>query len=256
MITTVVEVALFLGGSVLAALGGMLLVRRTVPQAALERHKESAGFVYATLGVAYAVLLTFVVIAVWEQFRDAEQLTEQEATAVATLFHLADGFGADARRDVQETIVAYTRAVVDEEWTLLAAGQVSARAGSLVDHLWQHYTAMLAPERGQAEYTESLEQMGTFSALRSQRLLHSRAMLPTVIWSVLLVGGIITVAYTYLFGVSSAAAQLVMTTALTVVLASGLFLIYALDNPYRGASGVSPEAFRTALAFFTRHLGE
>ena len=59
-----------------------------------------------------------------------------------------------------------------------------------------------------------------------------------------------------MFGVSSVAAQLVMMTALTVVLASGLFLIYALDNPYRGDYGVAPEAFRTSLEFFTRQLSE
>ena len=33
-----------------------------------EKHNEVAGFIFATVGVVYAVLLAFVVIVVWEQF--------------------------------------------------------------------------------------------------------------------------------------------------------------------------------------------
>jgi H+/Cl- antiporter ClcA len=75
---TLVEMILFVGLAVLLAFAGMFLVRRSVRLSALEAHKEAAGFVYATLGVAHAVLLTFVVVAVWEQFHEAEATTDKE----------------------------------------------------------------------------------------------------------------------------------------------------------------------------------
>src|SRR2546423_692189 len=74
-----------------AALGGMLLVRRSVQLATLEAHMQYAGFVYATLGAAYAVLLSFMVVVSWNAYSEAQRTTAQEALTVATLFHLADG---------------------------------------------------------------------------------------------------------------------------------------------------------------------
>ena len=40
-------------------------MRRVVGVEVLERHNEVAGFIYAVLGVVYAVLLGFAAITVW-----------------------------------------------------------------------------------------------------------------------------------------------------------------------------------------------
>jgi hypothetical protein len=253
---TFVEVVVFVGVCVLLALGGMLLVRRSIRLTTLEAHKEIAGFVYATLGVAYAVLLTFVAVAVWEQHRAAEETANREATTVATLFHLADGFDPAVRSDIQETLVAYTRAVIDDEWPLLARGEGSVEAWNLSDHLWQHYTRMPMAQRQSREYTECLSAMRTFYELRNQRLLDSRNTIPSAIAGVLIAGGVITIAFTYLFGVRSLFSQSVMTTALAIVIGSSLFLIYALDNPFAGSLKVRPDAFEGYLQFFERRMSE
>jgi Protein of unknown function (DUF4239) len=47
-----------------------------------------AGFIYAALGVIYAVLMALVVIAVWEEFQTASETVEQEANALAEIFWL------------------------------------------------------------------------------------------------------------------------------------------------------------------------
>jgi len=48
---------------VLVAVVGLVVVQRLVPPDLREEHNNVAGFIYAVLGVAYAVLLAFVVIA-------------------------------------------------------------------------------------------------------------------------------------------------------------------------------------------------
>ena len=49
-----------------------LLVRRWVGVETLVKNNEIAGFKFATVGVIYAVLLAFSVIAVWDKFSNAE----------------------------------------------------------------------------------------------------------------------------------------------------------------------------------------
>ena len=49
--------------AVLVSLIGLALVRRMVPINELEQHTDVAGYVYAVIGVIYAVVLALVVIA-------------------------------------------------------------------------------------------------------------------------------------------------------------------------------------------------
>jgi hypothetical protein len=55
----------------LAALGGLALVQRLVPTEVRQGHNDVAGFIYAVVGVIYAVLLALMVIAVWEDYEKA-----------------------------------------------------------------------------------------------------------------------------------------------------------------------------------------
>ena len=68
-----------------AAVAGLALVQRLVSLELRQQHNDVAGFVYAVLGVVYAVLLALVVIAVWEQYQRARETVGNEANAVAEI---------------------------------------------------------------------------------------------------------------------------------------------------------------------------
>ena len=61
-----------------------------MPAQTRQQHNDVAGFIYAALGVIYAVLIALVVIAVWEEFQAASETVEQEANALAEIAWLAD----------------------------------------------------------------------------------------------------------------------------------------------------------------------
>ena len=64
-----VTIAFIVLVAVLVSLVGLALVRRMVPASRLAQHTDVAGYVYAVIGVIYAVILAFVVIAAWEEYR-------------------------------------------------------------------------------------------------------------------------------------------------------------------------------------------
>jgi hypothetical protein len=68
VLLTIVYGVLVIGGICLVALAGLELVQRLVPAVSRQPHNDVAGFIYAALGVIYAVLLALVVIAVWEEY--------------------------------------------------------------------------------------------------------------------------------------------------------------------------------------------
>ena len=49
----------------------LVIVRKVYGHSLMAKHNDVAGFIYAVIGVIYAVLLAFVVIVEWEMFRDA-----------------------------------------------------------------------------------------------------------------------------------------------------------------------------------------
>lgn len=234
----------------LAALWGMLLVRRSIAIATLEAHREAAGYVYATLGAAYAVLLSFMVVVSWTQYHDAEQTITNEALATVTLFHLADGLDDATRRDLQQALVAYTQTVVDDEWPAMARGSESGRAWELSDHLWDAYMHAPADTQARPAYTQALGQMQQFYALRGRRLLESRSALPSAVWVVLAAGAAVTVGFTYLFGVHRLLAQAVITAALTAIIAGSLYLIVDFDTLYTGPLQMDRAPLEANLTFF------
>ena len=65
------------------SIGLMLLCRRQWGSDRLALNNEVAGFKFAVVGVFFAVLLAFVVVAVWEDYRDTETAVRNEAKALA-----------------------------------------------------------------------------------------------------------------------------------------------------------------------------
>jgi len=65
-----------------------LVAQRFVPIELRKQHNNVAGFIYAVVGIAYAVLLGLVVVAAWEQYQTTWDTTEREANELAELFWL------------------------------------------------------------------------------------------------------------------------------------------------------------------------
>jgi hypothetical protein len=86
-----------------------MLVQHLVSAESRQRHNDVAGFIYAALGVIYAVLVALVVIAVWEEYQAASETVEQEANSVAEIFWLAHRLPEPEGAHLQEPVPTPTR---------------------------------------------------------------------------------------------------------------------------------------------------
>ena len=82
---------------------------------------------------------------------------------------------------------------------------------------------------------------------RALRLLEVREGLPNILWVVLVVGGVITVAFTCLFGMETHWLHMLAVVALTVIVALILYTIAVLEYPFDGEVRVGPDAFELVL---------
>ena len=226
------------------AAGGALLVRSAVGPDLLARHNDVAGFIYSVIGVVYAVLLGFTAIMVWEQFRNAQEGVEREADALADLYRDAQTFPTEVREQVALRVRAYARVVLEKEWPAMAEGESSPETQEAYEQLLRTYHEFTPKDDHQrAWYAESVRQLNVLGDSRRDRLLRVRSGLSTVIWSVLLVGGVVTIGFTFLFGTPNARAQGLMTAGLALTIGVVLLSIVALVHPFAGITRVDPQAF-------------
>jgi Protein of unknown function (DUF4239) len=256
---SIVYGALVVCGASLAAVVGLALVQRLVPATTRQEHNDVAGFIYAALGVIYAVLLALVVIATWEEFGRARVTVEAEANALAEIFWLAHRLPEPEGRELQELCRSYAEEVVNVGWPLMEQGrtpsmersQETSRAWVLIDDIratLQGYEPRTVA--GQELYAEGLDQVQRLADARRMRLVMAEEGLPTVLWVVLIVGGMVAVGFTYLFGMEDTGAHALMVASLAGVIALVLFTIAALDHPFSGSARVGPEAFELVLNRF------
>jgi Protein of unknown function (DUF4239) len=236
---------------VLAAVVGLVLVQHLVPPDRREGQNDVAGFIFAVLGVAYAVLLAFVVIAVWQDYNTAQTNVESEAHELAGVYFLASRLPEPEGTRIQDLARTYARVVVEEEWPMMEQGQTSPRADSLVRQLrWELLQFDPRTEGEQVLYELGQTQLHDALDARRSRLLEVREGIPNLLWVVLVVGGVITVSFTYLFGLKSNLAHALMVAALTLLICGILFTIGEFNNPFSGVVGIRPDAFREALHSF------
>src|SRR5208283_5834666 len=117
------------------AMCGPLIVRQCVELRRLTTNNEIAGFKFATVGVIYAVILAFAVIAVWEKFSDAEGMVTKEAGAAATLYRLAAGHEPEAAA-AKAALNNYLKLAIDRDWPLMAKGEESRDGLRALDGLY------------------------------------------------------------------------------------------------------------------------
>jgi Protein of unknown function (DUF4239) len=237
--------------AMLLAVGGLVLVQRLLPTRRRMQHNDVAGFIYAVLGVAYAVLLGLMVVAVWEEWNAANAVVDQEASELAEVFWLAHRLPQPEGPHLQELARSYARVVVNEEWPLMERGKVSPRAWTILDEIRDDIQRMNpTTDTQQVLYEQGLQQVSDLADARRERLLAAEQGVPTVLWVVLIIGGVEVVGFTYLFGLESTTVHVLMIMSLTLIIALVLFTVAALDYPFEGDIHIGPDAFEQVLGRF------
>ena len=258
MLTAVYSVLIVLV-AVLVAVGGLILVQRLVPSTLRQQHNDVAGFIYAVVGIVYAVLLALVVIAAWEEHEAAKETVDSEANELAEIFWLAHRLPETEGSQLQELARSYARVVVDEEWPLMGReGRASPRAWGLLDDMRVEVQELeVSTQADQVLYAQGLERVHDLADARRMRLVEAHEGIPALLWIVLIVGALVTVGFTYLFGLENTRAHRLMVAALAGVIALVLFTVGALEYPFSGGARVGPGAFELVLERFeTSKLSE
>ena len=210
-------------------------------------HNDLIGWQLSVLGTTYAVIIGFMLYTVWINYGAADLNADAEANALVAVYRLSDGLTPQQGPPLRALARSYGDAVVQREWIEMANGDIPNETREISKQMWQ--TVMASKSAEPAEITaedHALTELSSLAAYRRMRLVQSEARLPGVLWFVLLVGGVVTIASTCRLGAANGILHTLQVGAFTLLIALSLAAIADINRPYQGSVHISDYAFRRA----------
>ena len=211
-------------------------------------HNDLIGWQLSIVGTTYAVIVGFMLYTVWTNFGVAQLNADQEATALVNIYQLADGLPKEQRDQIKATARMYAAAVLDKDWPEMAQGYEGTLASNeLEQKMWQILMSLkfASPTEVSAQ-DHAVSELSSLADHRRIRQLQSISRLPGVLWFVLIVGGVVTIMQSCMFGSGSSFLHGLQVFAFSLLVALSLIAIADIDRPFQGAVHVKDTPFQRA----------
>jgi hypothetical protein len=230
------------------SLGGLLLFRKVMPASRFDSANTVSTTMFQLAGTLYAVLVAFVVVVVWEQFSDAEDASGHEAAAIADLLRDSAALPPQSQLGVEQALIDYTRSVVDSEFPRMRHGEHVAEQSAELIAVWENYLQVQPETRNQiAFFDHAIVRLNDMTSYRKARVSTGDSSVPVELWVLLVGGGGVVMAFTFLSGTRDRVVHLLGVGLTAALLAFVMYLIFALEHPYVGKLSVQPTAYLSVL---------
>ena len=244
-ISIVIVIALFL------TYAGFIIIRKKFSHEFLSEYHTVASYMFNSISITYGVLLAFVVYLNWFNYEKSEQNIENETAYLSNFYRDTRTLPDSIRNAITNKLINYTKSVIDDEWITMSKGKTSPHTEAALDSLWKSFTSIPANSITNIYFYQfAIERLNFISQCRRQRILDMEQTTPAVIWTVLIICGSISVGYTYFFSTKKRRAHLSLIATIIIVNVLIFYLIYVLDHPFEGYTGISQEPFKLVLDKF------
>lgn len=229
------------------ALAGLWIARRwIVPWLRLKYDDAyyAAALVQSAM-LLYSLVAALTAVGVWARYSQVSDVVSSEATAIASLWRDLGGYPQPVRDAARGLLRGYTEQVIHSAWPQQRLRQIPREGVEWMDRLQaQLFAFEPATESQKILHAETLQAFNQLVQQRRQRLDSVQAGLPGVLWCVLLPGAMGCIVLCLFFHVDNARFQAVLLLGVAGFLAMVLFVIVALDRPFVGEMGISPESYQ------------
>jgi hypothetical protein len=234
--------------SLVAALLTVALLNRAWPVENRKIINDVNAWQMGVLGTTYGVILGFMLFTVWTDFRAAEIDVALETASLLNVHRIAAGLPSPQREQMNVLTLKYADAVVNQEWPAMQTQRVSHAGDVVLEQMWQ---VLIAAQAQNIRETSSVDHLTTaMTSLGERRRMRDEQYenkLPSVLWVLLIVGGMATVVSSCLLGNDKKWLHYGQVLALAFVVSVTLASIADLARPFEGAVAVTATPLQRAL---------
>lgn len=226
---------------------GLIGFRYCVGEKRIQQLHDVASQYLTVISTIYAVTLGLIVFDSLGVYEKANITVKNEATALAAIYSLSDRYPDREKQKIQNLVYQYARAVVESEFQLMAKGEECPLSRKLMHDLIREINSIEPQSPSQLSILPILtsKAIESMEAAR-QRLQESGESIPEIEWFSLLLGGFVTIFFTYFF-VTHQVLQVLMLLMISAVIGTNLILVMAFAQPYSGVFHVSDSEFRQLI---------
>jgi hypothetical protein len=237
---------LVIGGIMLLAILGLFATRRLIERimGPAPGHNEGVDAYIATVSVFYGLVAGLIVVAVWEQYSRVDEQVTREASAIASLYRIAESYPDPQRAKFTGALRTYTRYIIDEAWPAQKRGVVLIDPANRLSKI-QEAMDSFQPKtpREQIIFSSAVSEFDAMYELRRLRLHNVGAGLLPPLWLAVLLGAALTIFLSYFMALERFRVHVAMTAFIATMVALLIFMIVVVDRPFRGEVSIGPDAF-------------
>jgi len=204
----------------------------------------SGSLVNATM-VFYGLAVALMAVSVWQTYADVSKIVSSEATALASLYRDVSGYPDSHRPNLQGELRDYVQNIIEESWPLQKHGKIPV---SGVERMNRFQAVLIgfepATEGQKLLHAETLRAYNQMIIARRLRLDSVQTGLPAVMWVVIIAGAFIGLSSAFFFKVEDARLHAVQVLLLSAFIGLVIFMIFALDHPFRGDLAISSDSYQ------------
>jgi Protein of unknown function (DUF4239) len=212
-------------------------------------NNETVGHFLAWGSVFYSITLGLIAVGTFESFKEVEGSVSQEASVLNGLYRsvalLEDNLKS---KEMRFCLKRYAKYVSKDGWKLQQNGIIPKGTSHIVndfEKILKKYD--LRSEKDKLLYSEILKENNKLSEKRHERINNIGSGLPATIWYVILLGALINIILAWALVIPNKRLEILINTLTSALLGSLIFLIAALDNPFRGELCVDSSPFINLL---------
>lgn len=206
------------------------------------------GLSVTLFATMFAFLGGFTIVNLWEDYVKASSVVRAETAALHAMARIAqfDRSGDRLRAEIRN----YATAVVEDEWSTMAAGKISARAEGAKEAVWRETLAFIKTNRGDVALEQTqMDNLIRFDTARLHRAEFVPGTLHPLILSGVMVLGFFTLLGYTLIDAGHRKIQSIVDGFVVITVVLIVYLILEINAPFCGTGVVvSDAAYRELLA--------
>ena len=203
-----------------------------------------------TLGILFALLVSFIAVEVWSNFDKAKAAVATEASALRAVVLLAGNFPEEQKARIYVLINRHIKVAVNQEWPEMAHQQatLSPLPTALIEALHEALALKHADDSQRTAQPEMVKALHTALDARRQRIVVSESSVGAVKWAGILLQGLCTLVAIAMVHSDNRLACAIALTLFATGIALSLLLIAAYSRPFTGEISVGPDLLKQVIA--------
>jgi Protein of unknown function (DUF4239) len=246
-IPNLVFASLVIASFVAVAVVGQRLTRNRVKRIVGSdgQYNDLVGTTLATVGVFFGITLGLISVGAWQNFADINTTVNQEVSSINILYRSASLYPEPSRTELRDELKDYVNYIITEAWPMQRKGQVP-KGGTEKVTAFQKSLYKFEPvsESMKAVHAEMIVAFNEMIKLRRSRLQSVSSGLPSTLWIVVITGSLLNLVIPWFQIYERRFIQDLMIILMASMIGLLVFLMAAMDYPFRGEFSVSTENFQ------------